>query len=276
MYNNIESNFVEWGDIVRKKYGVVRRRWKMPSIKGITPYKLLGIVLVAVVLLVLLFAQGDIPQQNSNIDPYLPSTQGNSEGTPEKVLKMEECRTLSKSYFKKCIWIGDSLTLQLMEAEEKISYGLVLADDRVNPQTILSQSYFDKDTARNALNDADKADTVYVWLGANGVSWMSCEDMIQNVQELLLSIQDLQGSADIVVLGLPNYTNDCMLNNPNCQNSKISKYNQALKTLCEQVGACFVEIDKLHMELNDQRNPQLTKESISTAVEYLLNHKIAE
>lgn len=141
-------------------------------------------------------------------------------------------------YFKDAVFVGDGLTAQLAGAGAFGGNGTFLSSERLNPTLLQSGRLFsaggaEDATALAAIKAADPG-KIYLLVGANGVSWLSAEDMVKSLGDFVDRLRQQHPKATIVLSTLPYFDAATQGDHPNYQNTKVEEYNRQLSALCAE------------------------------------------
>ena len=116
--------------------------------------------------------------------------------------------------------------------------GTFLSSERLNPTLLQSGRLFtaggaEDATALAAIKAADPG-KIYLLVGANGVSWLSAEDMVKSLGDFVDRLRQQHPKAAIVLSTLPYFDAATQGDHPNYQNTKVEEYNRQLSALCAE------------------------------------------
>ena len=140
-------------------------------------------------------------------------------------------------YFKDAVFLGDGLTAQLAEAAAFGGNGTFLSSARLNPSLLQTGQLFAAgggDATALAAIKAANPGKIYLLVGANGVSWLSAEDMVKSVSDFVDRLRQQHPRAVIVLSTLPYFDAVTQGDYPNYQNTKVEAYNSQLRALCAE------------------------------------------
>lgn len=183
-----------------------------------------------------------------NIKP--DNSSQNEQSEPEKITNpVPESSAMSQTYFGKCMFVGDSITVGLSDYQlvpmKNVIAEIGLNIEKINTETI--QTQFGDVTALEALKQGEP-ENVYVMLGSNGIAWLTIEDMIAEYTEFLSEIRKALPETKIYILSIPPVTAAREVSEEPVSNATIIEYNSKLLELANENNYYYVDV---HSALED-------------------------
>jgi len=221
----------------KKLYKKRKQAWDLtPKDSGVQARVLIACVAVVLLALVIWHLPDMGPKEPvTDITPSLPD---GSTSTPVGST-IQEGDAKGAFYFRNTLFVGDSLCVQLSSCDT-FARADFAAHQRVNPENVLSTGVFANGTFADTLKKSDP-DTVYIALGANGASWMSVDQMITDIGNLVQKIREQNGETTILVLSAPSYAADTAAAYPNYDNEQVAAFNTALKGAALDWGVYYLD-----------------------------------
>ena len=254
----------------KKLYKKRKQAWDLTPKDDSARMKVM-IACVAVILLgVAVWLVPDISPKDPVVDadPTLPD---NTVQTPVSST-IQQGDPKGKQYFKKALFIGDSLCVQLSgcSAFERAAFA---ANDRVNPENVTKLQVYPNGTLTDTLQKV-KPDMVYIALGSNGASWMSVDQMVADIGVLIQKIREYDSDMLIYVMSAPQYGSDTASAYPNYDNEMIAAFNMGLKMAALEWKVYYLNsAEGLTAEL---QNGVLTysSEDLAALEQYIATHTV--
>ncbi len=178
--------------------------------------------------------QGEANAYRQGSGTSAPAAVGGEEGV-DPLLPLRDAQRAR--YFKDAVFVGDGLTAQLAGAAAFGGNGTFLSSERLNPTLLQSGRLFssggEETTALAAIKAANPG-KIYLLVGANGVSWLSAEDMVKSLGDFVDRLRQQHPKATIVLSTLPYFDAATQGDHPNYQNTKVEEYNRQLRALCAE------------------------------------------
>lgn len=189
---------------------------------------------------------------------------------------------LSETYFSKCVFVGDSITVGLADYQlvpvKNVFAEIGLNIEKINTET-MKTAYGDV-TAIDALKEA-KPENVYIMLGSNGISWLSASDMIGYYSEFVDKIKKQLPDTKIYILSVPPVTaaRETAAEEP-ILNSDVDKYNSELLKMADEKEIYYVDINtalkgndgKFPSDMAEKDGMHFVKTTYSVMLNYILSH----
>lgn len=147
------------------------------------------------------------------------------------------------SWLDDAVFIGDSLTYGL-SAYEILPEDQVLAHTGINPQTILTSECIETAGGTKTVLDAlaeKSPGKIYIMLGANGVGFLSSENIVENYGQLIDGIRELFPDVPIYVQSILPVTAE-KSSDPQYANTKIDAYNADIAQMAADKGVYYLNV----------------------------------
>ena len=157
----------------------------------------------------------------------------------------ENNEPLTETYFGKCAFVGDSITVGLSDYQlvpiKNVYAEIGMNIEKINTDTI--QTQFGQTTVLEGLKQA-KPENIYIMLGSNGIAWLSVSDMISYYSEFVDSVKQNLPDSNIYILSIPPVTaaRESAEEEP-ILNSDIDKYNSELLKMADEKKIYYVDIN---------------------------------
>lgn len=194
--------------------------------------------------------------------------------------------TVDTSYFDDAVFIGNSRLqgfILYSNLPDLCSYTYV---------GMTVKSYFTKAeftvngvsmTAAEALEATPGFRKVYLKLGINELGWVSTEQFIESYSKIIEHIYSCNPNAIIYINSLLPVSEYALEKDPTLSKEKILEYNEALKQMAAEYGACYLDVASI-FTAEDGYMPyeysfdgvHLNVSSIQLWLNYLLEHGIEE
>ncbi len=189
---------------------------------------------------------------------------------------------LTETYFGKCAFVGDSITVGLSDYQlvpiKNVYAEIGMNIEKINTDTI--QTQFGQTTVLEGLKQA-KPENIYIMLGSNGIAWLSVSDMISYYSEFVDSVKQNLPDSNIYILSIPPVTaaRESAEEEP-ILNSDIDKYNSELLKMADEKKIYYVDINTA-LKGNDGKFPEenaaedgmhFKKTTYSIMLDYILSH----
>lgn len=194
-----------------------------------------------------------------------------------------ESNALTPTYFSKCAFVGDSITVGLSDYQ-LVPMKNVIAEIGMNIEKINTekmQTAFGETTVLDALTQA-KPENIYIMLGSNGIAWMSLEEMIEEYSEFTQGIEKSLPDSKIYVLSIPPVTEKKEQSEESILNADIDRYNSMLLELANKNGYYYVDINselkgedgKFSEEDAADDGMHFNKSTYDVMLDYILRHVV--
>ncbi len=153
-----------------------------------------------------------------------------------------ESAAMSQTYFGKCVFVGDSITVGLSDYQF-VPMKNVLAEIGMNIEKINSekiQTAYGETTVLDALTQSN-AENIYIMLGSNGIAWLEIEDMVAEYSKFTDSIKQELPDVNIYILSIPPVTAEKEYSSEPISNESINNYNAELLKMADKKGYYFVD-----------------------------------
>ncbi len=161
----------------------------------------------------------------------------------EAVNPVPESETVSQTYLSKCMFIGDSIAAGFADYKVMPVTNVIASSDmsldKINTDTMETQ-YGDV-TAVEAIKQG-KPENVYIFMGNDGIAWMSIDEMITEYSKFASSVKQAVPEAKIYILSATPLTADADMTTDGFSNADITEYNSRLLDLANQNGYYYVDI----------------------------------
>lgn len=222
-----------------------------------------------------IFLSSDISKTESIADEPLDEVK-------EIINPVPSSEPLTETYFGKCAFVGDSITVGLSDYQlvpiKNVYAEIGMNIEKINTDTI--QTAFGETTVLEGLKQA-KPENIYIMLGSNGISWLSINEMISYYAEFVDSVKENLPDTNIYVLSIPPVTaeRESAEEEP-ILNSDIDKYNSELLKMANDKSIYYVDINTA-LKGNDSKFPaenaaedgmHFKKTTYSIMLDYILSH----
>lgn len=194
--------------------------------------------------------------------------------------------TVDTSYFDDAVFIGNS------RLQGFILYSRLPDLCAYTYVGMTVKSYFTKAeftvngvsmTAAEALEATPGFKKVYLKLGINELGWVSTDQFIEEYSKILEHIYSCNPNAIVFINSLLPVSEYALEKDPTLSQEKILEYNEAIKTMAAQYGACYLDVASI-FTAEDGYMPyeysfdgvHLNVDSIQLWLNYLLEHGIEE
>ncbi len=192
-----------------------------------------------------------------------------------------ESAAMTPTYFSKCIFVGDSITVGLSDYQI-VPMQSVLAEigmniEKINTETM--QTPYGDLTILDALTEAEP-ENIYIMLGSNGIAWLSLDEMIGEYSEFTKSVKEALPDSNIYILSIPPVTEKKEQADDPILNSNIDEYNSKLLKLANDNGYYYVDINSA-LKGDDGKFPEeyaaddgmhFNKSTYDKMIDYILSH----
>lgn len=147
------------------------------------------------------------------------------------------------SWLDDAIFIGDSLTYGL-SSYQILPEEQVLAHTGINPQTILTSECIETANGTKTVLDAlaeKSPGKIYIMLGANGVGFLSSENIVENYGQLIDGIRELLPDVPIYVQSILPVTAE-KSSDSRYANSKIDQYNADIAQMAADKEVYYLNV----------------------------------
>ena len=194
-----------------------------------------------------------------------------------------ESNALTPTYFAKCAFVGDSITVGLSDYQ-LVPMKNVIAEIGMNIEKINTekmQNAFGETTVLEALTQAEP-ENIYIMLGSNGIAWMSIDEMIAEYSEFTEGVRKSLPDSNIYVLSIPPVTEKKENSDEPILNSNIDEYNSKLLELANKNGYYYVDINT-ELKGDDGKFPEenaaddgmhFNKATYDVMLDYILRHVV--
>ncbi|MGN1480445.1 GDSL-type esterase/lipase family protein [Porcipelethomonas sp.] len=205
-----------------------------------------------------------------------------TEKTDEIINPVPASDPLTETYFGKCAFVGDSITVGLSDYQlvpiKNVYAEVGMNIEKINSDTI--QTAYGEITVLDALTQA-KPENIYIMLGSNGISWLSLNDMISYYSDFVDGVQKALPDSKIYILSIPPVTagRETAEDEP-ILNSDIDKYNSELLKMADSKKLYYVDINTA-LKGNDGKLPEenaaddgmhFEKSTYKIMLNYILSH----
>lgn len=176
--------------------------------------------------------KSDSSENNNN------SENSNTSGNP-----VPESAAMSQTYFGKCVFVGDSITVGLSDYQ-LVPMKNVIAEIGMNIEKINTekmQTAYGETTVLEALTQASP-ENVYIMLGSNGIGWLKIDEMIEEYSEFTENIKKSLPDTNIYILSIPPVTQARETSDEPVSNENIEEYNSRLLELANQNNYYYVDV----------------------------------
>lgn len=147
-------------------------------------------------------------------------------------------QTYNRDYFKDDLFIGDSIFTGL-HMYSFLDINNVYAAVGLNPETALTHQ-------EDGITCVQKAETmqprnIYIMLGTNGLAFLDASYMAKSMLALIEALERACPTAKICILSIPPVTKAHEAEGAETM-EKVSNYNEALKSYCNQGGYTYIDI----------------------------------
>lgn len=225
-------------------------------------------------------------ENNMFLSSDVSKTESVAENIPEETKEIINpvplSEPLTETYFGKCAFVGDSITVGLSDYQlvpiKNVYAEIGMNIEKINMDTI--QTPFGQTTVLEGLKQA-KPENIYIMLGSNGIAWLSVSDMISYYSEFVESVQQNLPDSNIYILSIPPVTaaRESAEEEP-ILNSDIDKYNSELLKMADEKKIYYVDINTA-LKGNDGKFPEenaaedgmhFKKTTYSIMLDYILSH----
>lgn len=228
----------------------------------------------------------DETENNMFLSSDVSKTESIADDPPDKVKEIINpvplSEPLTETYFGKCAFVGDSITVGLSDYQlvpiKNVYAEIGMNIEKINTDTI--QTQFGQTTVLEGLKQA-KPENIYIMLGSNGIAWLSVSDMISYYSEFVDSVKQNLPDSNIYILSIPPVTaaRESAEEEP-ILNSDIDKYNSELLKMADEKKIYYVDINTA-LKGNDGKFPEenaaedgmhFKKTTYSIMLDYILSH----
>lgn len=228
----------------------------------------------------------DETETNVFIQSETEATESTSEESAAETSKIinpvPQSEPLTETYFGKCAFVGDSITVGLSDYQlvpvKNVFAEIGMNIEKINSETM--QTAFGEMTALEGLKQA-QPENIYIMLGSNGISWLTVDDMISYYSEFVNSIQENLPDSQIYILSIPPVTAERETDEEEpILNSDIDKYNSELLKMANDKKIHYVDVNTA-LKGNDGKFPaenaaddgmHFKKTTYSIMLDYILSH----
>lgn len=192
-----------------------------------------------------------------------------------------ESAAMTPTYFSKCIFVGDSITVGLSDYQV-VPMQSVLAEigmniEKINTETM--QTPYGDLTVLDALTEA-APENIYIMLGSNGIAWLSLDEMIGEYTKFTEGLTEALPDTNIYILSIPPVTEKKEKSDDPILNSSIDEYNSKLLKLADDNGYYYVDINS-DLKNEDGKFPEeyaandgmhFNKSTYDKMIDYILSH----
>ena len=228
----------------------------------------------------------DETENNMFLSSDVSKIESIADDSPDKVKEIINpvplSEPLTETYFGKCAFVGDSITVGLSDYQlvpiKNVYAEIGMNIEKINTDTI--QTQFGQTTVLEGLKQA-KPENIYIMLGSNGIAWLSVSDMISYYSEFVDSVKQNLPDSNIYILSIPPVTaaRESAEEEP-ILNSDIDKYNSELLKMADEKKIYYVDINTA-LKGNDGKFPEenaaedgmhFKKTTYSIMLDYILSH----
>lgn len=192
-----------------------------------------------------------------------------------------ESEPMSQTYFGKCMFVGDSITVGLSDYQ-LVPMKNVLAEigmniEKINTETM--QTAYGNTTVLDALTQS-APENVYIMLGSNGIAWLSIDDMIAEYSEFTESVRKALPDSRIYIQSIPPVTAAREKAENPISNADINEYNSRLLELANEKGYYYIDVHSalagpdgaLPVEDAADDGMHFNKTTYDVMLKYILSH----
>lgn len=205
-----------------------------------------------------------------------PSENSNNSGNP-----VPESAAMSQTYFGKCVFVGDSITVGLSDYQ-LVPMKNVMAEVGMNIEKINTEKMntaYGETTILEALKQASP-ENVYIMLGSNGIGWLTIDEMIAEYSEFTENIKKSLPDTNIYILSIPPVTQARETSDEPVSNENIEEYNSRLLELANKNNYYYVDVHSalknsdgvLSEEDAADDGMHFNKATYDKMVKYILSH----
>ncbi|MGN0613624.1 MAG: GDSL-type esterase/lipase family protein [Porcipelethomonas sp.] len=213
------------------------------------------------------------------------SKESNSENSvAEKVVNpVPESEPMSQTYFGRCVFVGDSITVGLSDYQ-LVPMKNVIAEvgmniEKINTETL--QTAYGETTVHDALVQANP-ENIYIMLGSNGIAWLTIDEMLAEYSEFTDSVKKSLPDSKIYILSIPPVTAARETSDSPILNSDIDEYNLKLLDLANEKGFYYVDVNsalrdesgKFPEENAADDGMHFNKSTYNIMLDYILAHVV--
>ncbi len=192
-----------------------------------------------------------------------------------------ESSAMSQTYFEKCVFVGDSITVGLADYQlvpmKNVIAEIGMNIEKINTETM--QTEFGDTTVLDALIQSNP-ENLYIMLGSNGIAWLSIDSMIEEYKEFTENIKKSLPETKIYILSIPPVTTGRENSDQPISNETIVEYNLKLLNLANEKGYYYVDT---HSALKDdfgvlptedatEDGMHFNKATYDKMLDYILSH----
>ena len=224
-------------------------------------------------------------KEESSVSEILNSENSENSENPEKTETagnpVPESAAMSQTYFGKCVFVGDSITVGLSDYQ-LVPMKNVLAEVGMNIEKINTekmQTAYGETTVLEALKQSSP-ENVYIMLGSNGIGWLTIDEMIGEYSEFTENIKKALPDTNIYILSIPPVTKARETSDESVSNKNIEEYNSKLLELANQKNYYYVDVHSalknddgvLSEEDAADDGMHFNKATYDKMVKYILSH----
>lgn len=192
-----------------------------------------------------------------------------------------ESSAMTQTYFGKCIFVGDSITVGLSDYQlvpmKNVIAEIGMNIEKINSETM--QTEYGDTTVLDALTQASP-ENVYIMLGSNGIAWLSTDNMIAEYSEFTQNIANALPDTNIYILSIPPVTESREQSDTPILNENIDEYNSKLLELANANGYYYVDVNSALKDTNgklpeddaEDDGMHFNKSTYDKMLEYILSH----
>lgn len=223
-----------------------------------------------------MFLRSEVSETSSNVDDEP------LDKVKEIINPVPLSESLTETYFGKCAFVGDSITVGLSDYQlvpiKNVYAEIGMNIEKINTDTL--KTAFGETTVLDGLKQA-KPENIYIMLGSNGIAWLPISDMISYYSEFISSIQQNLPDSNIYILSIPPVTaaRESAEEEP-ILNSDIDKYNSELLKMANEKKIYYVDVNTA-LKGNDGKFPEdnaaedgmhFKKTTYNIMLNYILSH----
>jgi lysophospholipase L1-like esterase len=212
----------------------------------------------------------------------LPCSQFRGDIPPPDVPTSE---VVSETYFYDAVFLGDSL-MASMELHGHFPDSFYAVAVGIGPQTAMGPVYDTNTGKKNLKQLLEPLDfsKIYVLLGANTIDNMASDAASERYAIFLAKLVEAYPAKLIYVISIPPRTRNPMEDKLPPSPQRISKFNQAIRGLCETYGIYYLDVFSRMMlvdgtvarEFMGSDGLHLSRKGSEMVRDYLMTHTVKE
>ena len=225
------------------------------------------------------FSEESSSSEVSNPESSTPeSSESQNESSSSQVEIVEsglvpEMERVLSGYFDDAIMVGDSLTagIQLYYVMKNTT---VISHTGINVSTISTSKVISSENGKITIPEAmaqhPDAKKIYILIGANGISWMTKENFIEDYSEFI-DIVKAQHPESIIYVQSIFPINEELFEEHYSQeltNDEIDEYNQAILKMAEEKGIYYLNVAEDLKDVNGALSSEATSDGLHLGKAY--------